>query len=140
MDAATEQAVRARADNRCEYCRLPQAGSRLTFWIDHIVARQHAGSDDLENLALACGVCNRRKGPNLGGVDPVTRQRAWLFNPRTDVWQQHFEWREVRIAGTTSVGRATVAVLAMNHPVQLVVRAALLSEGWKLDETPQNEP
>jgi hypothetical protein len=136
MDAATQQAVRVRAGDACEYCRLPQAGSRLRFWIDHIVPQQHAGTDDSENLALACAVCNRHKGPNLGGIDPATRRRAWLFNPRTDVWRQHFEWRGARIEGTTPKGRATVAALAMNHPVQLVMRQALQDEGWRPDEPP----
>ena len=133
MDAATDRAVRQRARDTCEYCRFPQSGSRLRFWIDHVVAQQHAGADDLRNLALACGFCNRHKGPNLGGVDPVSGQRAWLFDPRQDVWQEHFEWRGARIEGRTAQGRATVVALAMNHPVQVAVREALLREGWRPD-------
>ena len=111
MDAATVQVVRARARDMCEYCGLPQRGSRFRFWIDHIVAKQHAGADDAENLALACGFCNRHKGPNLGGVDPVTGQRAWLFNPRTEAWREHFQWHGAEIEGTTPTGRATIAAL-----------------------------
>jgi hypothetical protein len=34
-----------------------------------------------------------------------------------------------QIIGVSASGRATVHVLAMNHPVQLVVRKALLREG-----------
>jgi 5-methylcytosine-specific restriction endonuclease McrA len=30
--------------------------------IEHIVPRNHGGSDDLENLALACAGCNHEKG------------------------------------------------------------------------------
>jgi hypothetical protein len=30
------------------------------------------GSDDPDNLALACHHCNLHKGPNLAGVDPRT--------------------------------------------------------------------
>ena len=134
MDAAIDRAVRQRARDVCEYCRLPQSASRLRFWIDHVVARQHAGADDLKNLALACGFCNRHKGPNLGGVDPVTQQREWLFDPRKAVWRDHFEWHGSRIEGRTPHGGATVAALAMNHPAQIAMREALLSEGWRPDD------
>ena len=71
MDVTTCDLVRRRAGNRCEYCLLPQAHSQLTHHIEHIVAKQHGGRDDIDNLALACHRCNLRKGPNLTGVDPV---------------------------------------------------------------------
>ena len=38
--------------------------------VEHIVPRMHGGSDDLENLALACIDCNLHKGSNLTGIDP----------------------------------------------------------------------
>lgn len=71
MDAATVQLVRQRAGNRCEYCLLPQEFSGLRFHVEHIVARQHRGTDDADNLALACPECNCHKGTNLSGVDPI---------------------------------------------------------------------
>jgi len=49
-----------------------------------------------------------------------------LFNPRTQVWEEHFEWAGDRITGTTSIGRVTVRVLNMNHPEQLRNRGILL--------------
>ena len=30
--------------------------------VEHILPRTHGGSDDLENLAIACGRCNAQKG------------------------------------------------------------------------------
>ena len=55
----------------CEYCRLPQAASRIVrFHIEHIIARQHGGRSEPDNLALACGFCNFHKGPNIAGIDP----------------------------------------------------------------------
>ncbi len=33
-----------------------------TASIEHIVPRTHGGTDDLENLALACAACNGEKG------------------------------------------------------------------------------
>jgi 5-methylcytosine-specific restriction endonuclease McrA len=73
MDAATGELVRQRAGNLCEYCHLPQVFSGLRFHIEHIVPRQHGGTDDPGNLALACPECNFRKGTNLTGIDPDTR-------------------------------------------------------------------
>jgi HNH endonuclease len=48
-----ETFVEQRAGNRCEYCLLRQEHSELTQHIEHIVARQHGGRDDVDNLALA---------------------------------------------------------------------------------------
>jgi 5-methylcytosine-specific restriction endonuclease McrA len=65
MDAALRKFVRERANGRCEYCMLPQeAVPYFTFHVEHIRARQHQGSDEPSNLALACPDCNAKKGPN----------------------------------------------------------------------------
>ena len=45
MDEVTRGLVRDRAGNRCEYCLHPQEHSETTHHVDHIVARQHLGSD-----------------------------------------------------------------------------------------------
>lgn len=106
--------VRARAAERCEYCRLPQFALPLPFQIDHIIATQHEGPTEPSNLALACPHCNRHKGPNIAGLDPVTGQLASLFHPRLDRWSDHFSLEGPRIAGKTPTGRTTVQVLEMN--------------------------
>jgi hypothetical protein len=41
MDEVTRDLVRRRADDKCEYCLLPQEASVLTFHVDHIIAKQH---------------------------------------------------------------------------------------------------
>jgi hypothetical protein len=53
MEAALERLVWRRAKSRCEYCQLAQAFSPLPHAIDHIVARQHHGPTEADNLALA---------------------------------------------------------------------------------------
>ncbi len=111
MDTLTKDLVRRRAGDRCEYCRLEQAYSSVRFHVEHIVAKQHGGSDDPDNLALACQRCNLQKGPNLTGIDPSSKQMVGLFDPRKDEWSKHFQWRGIRLEGLTSVGRATVQVL-----------------------------
>jgi hypothetical protein len=129
MDAALEQLVRHRAGDTCEYCRLPQQFYRLSFSIDHIIARQHRGPTTESNLALACPFCNSHKGPNIAGIDLLTQKITRLFHPRQDVWTDHFRWNGAVIVGVTDIARATIAVLAINHPVQIAIRNTLLDEG-----------
>jgi len=126
MDPALDSAVRSRAQDKCEYCLLPQSVLRLRFQIEHVIARQHGGLDRLDNLALACGRCNRHKGPNLAGIDHDTGQMTRLFNPRTDRWAEHFRWDGPRVIGATPIGRATIAVLVMNHEDDIAVRLELI--------------
>jgi hypothetical protein len=129
MDLATREVVRRRADNRCEYCLLRQNHTDLTHHIEHIVAKQHGGGDEVDNLALACHRCNLRKGPNLAGVDPVSAERVPIFHPRRDRWDEHFVFQGVRIEGLTPIGRATVQVLAMNDARRLELRSELAARG-----------
>lgn len=121
--------VRARAGATCEYCRLPEALYAGTYSTEHVIAKQHGGSDRDDNLAYACAHCNLHKGPNIAGLDPATGLLTPLFNPRTDIWADHFEWSGHLVAGRTPVGRTTVVVLAMNDAAARVIRAALLAEG-----------
>lgn len=129
MDAKTRDLVRERAGNRCEYCLLRQEQTGLTHHVEHIVAQQHGGTDDPENLALSCNRCNLCKGPNLTGIDPNSGQIVQLFHPRRDAWTEHFEFRQAHIVGKTSRGRATVEVLHMNDERRLERRAELLALG-----------
>lgn len=132
MDAATRNRVRRRAQNRCEYCRLPQEAAPVArFQIEHVRPKQHGGNDSLENLALACPRCNRYKGPNLTAIDPATTRIVQLFNPRVQSWNLNFRFSGIAIVGTTAIGRATVRLLKMNADDRLKVRAALRDEGLK---------
>jgi len=128
-DESLARFVRERADDCCEYCRLPQTFCPDRFQLDHIVAEQHGGRTRASNLALACLADNNHKGPNLAGIDPKTRKRAWLFNPRRQKWSRHFRWHGPILIGRTPVGRATIAVLAINLPHRVAQRAALIAEG-----------
>ena len=126
MDPATRTFVRTRANNRCEYCLLPQDASSLRHHIEHIVPRQHGGSDDSSNLALACHRCNFSKGPNLTGIDPMTGEIVPLFDPRRNGWGDHFRFRGPVIEGLTPLGRTTIKVLSMND-TRRIERRELLS-------------
>ena len=130
MDAATRQRARQRANQRCEYCHLPQSAAPfLSFHIEHIRASQHGRDDALDNLALACPDCNRHKGPNLSSIDPDTQQLVPLFNPRTDLWDECFDLEGPVIVGRNPVGRATARLLAMNDDIRVEMRAELRTTG-----------
>lgn len=130
MDNALRSLVRRRAGNICEYCRLPQAASRIVrFHVEHVIARQHGGQTELNNLALACSCCNFHKGPNIAGLDPENSQLVPLFHPRRDHWADHFAWEGTVVVGQTPIGRATVELLAMNDWERVEVRENLQALG-----------
>ena len=84
------------------------------YHVEHIIARQHGGPDDLENLAYACHHCNLLKGPNLTSIDPATGNITKLFHPRLHRWPDHFRIQSGKIVGQTAEGRTTVFLLKMN--------------------------
>lgn len=130
MDEFTRELVRRRAGQRCEYCRLHEEDDPLfSFHVEHIIAQQHGGADSPSNLALACHQDNLHKGPNLTGIDPVTKKITRLFNPRRHKWTRHFRWDGPIVVGRTAIGRTTVAVLAMNLPHRITLREALIASG-----------
>lgn len=130
MDESLAEEVRHRSNHACEYCRISQAFyPTVPFPIDHIIARQHDGPTTFNNLALSCLHCNSHKGPNIAGIDRKSKRLTKLFNPRRHKWTRHFRWNGPYLIGRTAVGRVTVAVLAMNDPEAVEVRAALLEEG-----------
>jgi hypothetical protein len=108
---------------------MPQEFYDTRHQIDHVIARQHGGPTTADNLALACYHCNNHKGPNISGIDPETGKMVALFHPRRQKWSRHFRWAGSMLIGRTAIGRASVAVLSINHPDALVVRDSLIAEG-----------
>jgi len=56
MDSETRASVWLRAGNRCENCRRPHDAGGSRFHIEHIYAKKHGGSDELQNQLIARGV------------------------------------------------------------------------------------
>lgn len=128
MDAALRAFVRERAGRRCEYCQLPEVNAgRLAFQVEHIIAKQHGGTDDPEGLCYACAQCNWAKGPNLAGL--LDGKLYPLFNPRKQSWSRHFRWDHTTLVGKTKTGIVTVQVLDINDSVRIMLRENLLFEG-----------
>ncbi len=122
--AAIVKLIRERAMNRCEYCRMHQSMQVATFHIEHVIPLAAGGTSSPDNLALACPTCNLHKSQRINASDPQTSKIVPLFHPRLDQWEEHFGWSGHEIVGKTPLGRATVAVLDLNHARRLKVRAA----------------
>jgi hypothetical protein len=128
MDAVLRAFVPERAGRRCEYCHLAEedAGS-LALEIEHIIAKQHGGTDDPEGLCYSGAQCNWAKGPNVAGS--LGGKLYPLFNPRKQSWQRHFHWEHTILVGQTKTGILTVQVLNINDPARVMLRENLLFEG-----------
>ena len=127
--AATRRLVVARADGRCEYCRVLLAALDVPLHIEHVRPRRHRGGDSPDNLAVACQLCNLHKGTDLTGHDPQTDALTPLFDPRRQAWDEHFRAVGGEVIGVTAAGRTTVELLAMNGEARLIVRAELAADG-----------
>jgi hypothetical protein len=129
VSASIRRLVIERAGGRCEYCLLHQDDTPFTHQIDHLIPIKHGGETIESNLALACLECNRHKGSDLTAIDPTDGSVVLLFNPRTQLWQEHFTLVGVRIAGQTPAGRATVILLRMNEPTRIIQRQVVIDTG-----------
>lgn len=130
VPVALRQLVVERAAGRCEYCRYPQVAAFFAFEIEHIVAEKHGGRTVEANLALACPLCNRCKGTDLGSIDPASGLLTPFFHPRTHRWRAHFQLTPTAIVPQTAIGRVTVAILQFNHPDRVLERARLIQAGF----------
>lgn len=129
---AMRQRVAETAQYRCGYCLTPQRLSGAQMHIEHIIPLSQGGASHADNLWLACAWCNSFKGTLERATDPQTGETVPLFNPRTQVWREHFRWSDdgAEIIGLTSVGRATVVTLHMNNEFIVAARRQWGVAGW----------
>jgi hypothetical protein len=85
--------------------------------------------DTDDNLVLACLPCNHHKGFDLTSIDPLAGVITPLFNPRTQIWLEHFQLEGGFIVGITAVGGTTVFLLQLNETSRLQLRQALVTQG-----------
>ncbi|WP_404789850.1 HNH endonuclease [Altericista sp. CCNU0014] len=129
VSAALRQQVIDRAQSYCEYCLLPEAFSIYHHEVDHLIALKHGGQTASDNLVLACLPCNRHKGSDLTSIDPVSGKVTLLFNPRIQLWSEHFQLQEGYILGLSATGRTTVFLLRFNDSTRIQVRQNLIAYG-----------
>ena len=116
--------VEARGAGVCEYCQIKEVDTFLGFQIDHVVSEKHGGQTIESNLAVCCACCNRFKGTDVGSIDQATGEFSRFFNPRVDVWSDHFKWNGFQIESLTPIGLATVTILKFNLPERILEREA----------------
>jgi hypothetical protein len=77
MKPSTRTLIRARAGQRCEYCRLHEDDLPLyPFHVEHILPKKHGGTDDPKGLAWSCHYCNL-------GLTPCGRATIAVLNINT---------------------------------------------------------
>lgn len=119
------RAVNLRAENLCEYCLIHEEDTFFGCQVDHIIAEKHGGETSFANLSLACTNCNRAKGSDIATL--VKGVLVRLFNPRSDVWGEHFELADdgKMIVSKSEIGQATIQILGFNASERLLERELL---------------
>jgi len=120
----TREFITARAGGCCEYCQMHQSLQGATFHIEHVIPRVRGGVSDSSNLALACPSCNLHKADRVSSQTNASTVAVVFFNPRSDVWAEHFEWDDYTLIGKTEVGRVTIQALDLNQERRIKIRQA----------------
>jgi hypothetical protein len=115
VPAALRKQVSLRASYVCEYCLLPEIDSYYGFEIDHIISLKHGGRSMAPNLVYSCPDCNRNKGSDLASIDWNTNQIVRFFNPRIDLWNEHFRFVGGLIEPITVIGKVTATIFKFNE-------------------------
>jgi len=124
VPAELKRLVLSRADGLCEYCLIAEDDTFFGRQIDHVISEKHGGQTTAENLAVACAICNRAKGSDIGSIESGVFVR--LFNPRIDLWHEHFVLVGSVLEPRTLIGVATVRLLRLNADQRLLERASLI--------------
>lgn len=123
--------VATRANHRCEYCQSWRKFATQSFEVEHILPQSLGGLSSLDNLAYACGGCNRHKYNKITAIEPISGKEIPLFHPREQIWKEHFVWNEdyTLIIGLSPIGRATKEALQLNRPGLVNMRELLRAAG-----------
>jgi hypothetical protein len=124
--------VRVASRYRCGYCLCAEAFTGMLMEIDHLIPESLGGLTEEDNLWLACTLCNDYRGNRTDGPDPETGEKVRLFDPRHQVWADHFRWSAAgdEMIGLTATGRATVDALRLNLAVRVTARRNWVTAGW----------
>lgn len=129
---ALREEITKDARRRCGYCLTSARIIGAPLEIEHLIPESLGGPTVKENLWLACSMCNDHKGNRIAAPDPHTGEVVRFFDPRRQVWAEHFEWstEEDLIIGKTATGRATVAAIRLNRAELVEARRGWIVAGW----------
>ena len=131
VSAELRRIVVARAQGICEYCLIHEDDTFFGCQVDHISSEKHGGPTQSDNLAYACLFCNLHKGSDVGTFIPGTQSLSRFFNPRTDLWNEHFALHAdgITLVPLTEIGEATARIFRFNIPDRLEERQELRNIG-----------
>lgn len=77
-------------------------------------------------------MCNDHKGNRIAATDPSSGEVVRLFDPRRQLWADHFEWSLSGdiILGKTAIGRATIVAGRLNRAEIVDARRCWVIAGW----------
>lgn len=129
---ALRAVVAAQAKYRCGYCLTQEEVVGTPMEYDHLLPEAIGGLTVEANLWLACSLCNDHKNDRIAAIDSDTGETARLFNPREQVWAEHFAWSAAGdlVIGLTPTGRATVVALQLNRAPLVRSRRLWVRAGW----------
>lgn len=110
LDTEVRNIVLNKSKGLCEYCHSRSEFSFTSFTIEMIIPKSEGGKVETSNLAYICQGCGNYKYSR-------SKQINSLFNPRTDIWREHFAWSgdKLHLVGLTSKGRTTIEKLDLNR-------------------------
>lgn len=123
------RSVRERADCLCEYCLILEIDRSSGCQVDHIISVKHGGATIADNLAFACVFCNLQKGTDLGSLVWRTGELVRFFNPRRELWAEHFRLDEARIEPLTDIGEVTARIFGFNSEERILERQMFMEAG-----------
>ncbi|MCC6329448.1 MAG: HNH endonuclease [Acidobacteria bacterium] len=113
----TRKLVSQQANGKCEYCHSQVKYADSPFDVDHIIPISMGGGSEPDNLAFCCHGCNLFKADRVSAFDLLSRREATIFNPRAQIWSEHFSWSSdaTTIVGLTATARVTIDALRLNR-------------------------
>lgn len=79
--------------------------------------------------------CNTHKGPNICSYDFESETVIPLYNPRKDIWSEHFALNQSGILQPkTLTGEGTIDLLKLNFSEVVNQRVVLLKHGLLLNQ------
>ncbi|MFY9618906.1 MAG: HNH endonuclease signature motif containing protein [Pyrinomonadaceae bacterium] len=125
ISAELRQTTAERANHLCEYCLIAEVDTFYGCEVDHIISLKHGGSSEPDNLAYACALCNRAKGSDVGSIS-TAGEFTRFFNPRADLWSEHFRLEGAAIHSLTTVGEVTTRIFGFNDSARLHEREEMI--------------
>jgi hypothetical protein len=110
--------VAVQARFRCGYCLTAEAIVGTPMEIEHLIPESLGGATEETNLWLACSLCNDHKSNRIAATDSESGEIVRLFDPRRQVWTEHFRWNEhgEEIVGLTATGPGHGRSIAAQSP------------------------